>query len=167
MAVDGWRSEVPVSSFMRLAARPVGAAKRIGRSCFFRRSQLVELGIDTDHPIDNGSLFLSQVPGEDKDLVLDSLVNRFFLNRIVANPQIFSTASIAWLIFSGSNEAFSFSNNRPIWLQSPLPQRRGCCQRSWCPRFGPCLPQWGVPNSWATVEGSNSTGRADSRRSMV
>ena len=56
---------------------------------FLPKVQLVELGIDTDHPIDNGSLSCPRTPGEDKDLVLDSLVNRLFLNRIVANPQIF------------------------------------------------------------------------------
>ena len=34
----GWMVALgsPVSSFMRLAARPVGQAKRIGRSCFFQ-----------------------------------------------------------------------------------------------------------------------------------
>ena len=56
---------------------------------FLPKIQLVELGIDADHPIDNGGLSCPRSPGEDKDLVLDSLVNRLFLNRIVANPQIF------------------------------------------------------------------------------
>ena len=53
---------------------------------FLPKIQLVELGIDADHPIDNGGLSCPRSPGEDKDLVLDSLVNRIFLNRIVANP---------------------------------------------------------------------------------
>ena len=56
---------------------------------FLAKIQLVELGIDTDHPINNGSLSCPRTPSEDKDLVLDSLVNGLFLNGIVANPQIF------------------------------------------------------------------------------
>ena len=56
---------------------------------FLPKIQLVELGIDTDHPIDNSGFSCPRSPGEDKDLVLDSLVNGLFLNGIVANPQIF------------------------------------------------------------------------------
>ena len=56
---------------------------------FLTQIQLVELGIDTDHPIDNGGFSCSRSPSEDKDLVLNRLVNRLFLNSIVVNPQIF------------------------------------------------------------------------------
>ena len=36
----------------------------------------MELGIDTDHPINNGGFSCSRSPSEDKDLVLNRLVNR-------------------------------------------------------------------------------------------
>ena len=55
---------------------------------FLPKIQLVELGIDTDHSIDNSGFSSSRSPSEDKDLVLNGLVNRFFLDGIVVDPQI-------------------------------------------------------------------------------
>ena len=49
----------------------------------------MELGIDTNHPIDNSGFSCPRSPGEDKDLVLDGLVNGLFLNGFVVDPQIF------------------------------------------------------------------------------
>ena len=55
---------------------------------FLPKIQLVKLGIDTDHSIDNSGFSGSGSPSEDKDLVLNGLVNRFFLDGIVVDPQI-------------------------------------------------------------------------------
>ena len=87
MAVDGGARKDPCQ-LIHASSCPIllRAAKGGSAGLVSSKIQLVELGIDADHPIGNCSL-LSPVPCEDKDLILDSLVTVLFLNGIVANPQ--------------------------------------------------------------------------------
>ncbi len=64
----------PVSSFMYLAARPVGQPRGSGGSC-----EDPTVSKDADHPITIVVLNLGPLV-RIRDLVLDSLVNRSFLN---------------------------------------------------------------------------------------
>lgn len=77
MAVDG-----EVLSLFMPGCLSAGAAKRTGSVFSFPRSSCG--AYDTDHPIDNG-IFLSRSSGEDKDLVLSSLVIAFESHQRISN----------------------------------------------------------------------------------